>query len=207
MDYTGRMMSALDRRLFAQHVEEDEHVTRVVHKHWLVGLRELIWPCGLFVFCILLLTLQPNRLGVYVLLGTMLCLLLWAARNFFDYYLDAWVVTDQGIIDLAWLGWFHRQSTRILFSDVQGVSYEVSGVMATLLRYGTVTVEKISTGQTVSLPFVKHPKQVELLILRNMEGYLHSKNMKNASHVQEVLSRFVAEQVQLKSVEGSSQKK
>ena len=38
------------------------------------------------------------------------------------------------------------------------------------------------------------------MILKNMETYLHSKNMKDARHVQELLSGLVAGQVQLKDV-------
>ena len=199
------MVSSLDRRLFSQHIEDDETISRIVHKHWLVGLRDLLWPGTFVLLCLGALALRPNQITVYLLLIALAGFSIWLARNFFDYYLDAWIISDQGIIDLAWMGWFHRQSTRVLFSDIQGVSYEISGFLATILRFGTISVEKISTGTVVSLPYVKHPKQVDMLILRNMETYLHSKNLKNASHVQEVLSRFVAEQAQLKSVSPQKQ--
>jgi hypothetical protein len=129
----------------------------------------------------------------------------WWLRSFLDYYLDAWVITDQGIIDLEWLGWFHRQSARILYSDIQGVSYEIHGVLGTLLRFGTVAIEKISTGSAVSLSQVPRPKTVEATILRNMETYLHSKNMKNAKHIEELLSTFVAQHMQEDTLKESRQ--
>jgi hypothetical protein len=131
---------------------------------------------------------------------------MWWLRQFFNYYLDAWIITDQGIIDLNWVGWFHRQSARVLYSDIQGVSYEINGVLATLLKYGDISVEKISTGTAISLPYVHKPKIVESLILKNMEEYLHKKNIKNSKHVQEILSAFVAEQAQLKDAESKNQK-
>jgi hypothetical protein len=106
----------------------------------------------------------------------------WWARNFFDYYMDAWIITNHGVIDLEWHGWFHRQSARILFSDVQGVSYEIKGVTGTLMRFGTVSIEKISTGAAVSLSHVPRPRTVETLILRNMETYLHTKNLKDTKN-------------------------
>jgi hypothetical protein len=123
--------------------------------------------------------------------------LVWWLRNFFDYYLDAWIVTDMGIIDVEWHGWFHRQSSRILYSDIQGVSYEIQGVLNTLLRYGTIGVEKISTGSVISLDNVPNPRKVEGLILKNMEGYLHTKNLKDSTHVQEILAGIVAREMQL----------
>jgi len=121
----------------------------------------------------------------------------WIARNFFDYYLDVWIITDQGIIDLQWNGWFHRQSSRILYSDIQGVSYEIAGIIGTINRTGTVTVEKMSTGTTFSMSQIRNPRLVEALILRKMEEYLHKKNLKDATHVQDILASYVAEKVQL----------
>ena len=111
-----------------------------------------------------------------------------------------------GIIDLEWHGWFHRQSTRVLYSDLQGVSYEVKGILGTFLRYGTVSVEKISTGSEVALPFVQSPKIIELIILEQMEKYLHTKNLKDSKHVQEILSAIVAEQVQLKQMQSTKER-
>jgi hypothetical protein len=191
-------MMSLNSFLFRKHLEEDETLIRVVHKHWLLGFKALFWPTLLFLFCVWLLSVVQTRGMVTVTSVFGVVIGVWWLRNFFDYYLDAWIITDQGIIDIAWFGWFHRQSTRVLYSDLQGISYEIQGVMGTLLRYGTVSVEKISTGAAVSLDHVSNPKKVEILILRNMETYLHKKNMKDAKHVQELLATLVAEQINLK---------
>jgi len=194
------MASMLQSFLFKRHVEDDEVVTRIVHRHWAIGLKIVFWPLfslvvawGLFAWTlaqpILVLTLLWTA-GASV----------WLLRNFFDYYLDAWIITDKGVIDLAWFGWFHRQSTRVLYSDIQGVSYEIHGVLGTLLQFGTISIEKISSGSLISLPQVPMPKQVEALILSKMEVYMHSKNMKNAKHVEQLLSTFIAEQLNLRSM-------
>jgi len=126
--------------------------------------------------------------------------LVWWLRNFFDYYLDAWIITDVGIIDVEWHGWFHRQSSRVLYSDIQGVSYEIQGVTNTLLRYGTIGVEKISTGSAISLDNVPHPRRIEGVILKNMEAYMHTRNLKDATHVQDILSGIIAREVQLQDL-------
>lgn len=190
----------LNHRLFARHLEDDEHVARIVHKHWLVGLRFLALPTLSFVAAWAVLSVRHTP-AVLIIVGTWAALsLIWWVRNFLDYYLDAWIVTDHGIIDLEWIGWFHRQSSRILYSDIQGVSTEICGIAATLLRYGTVSIEKISTGSTVSLSHVPRPRQVESVILKNMEAYLHTKNLKNAKHIEELLSQFVAQHINEESV-------
>ncbi len=186
----------MDAFLFKKHLEDDEHISMVVHKHWLFGLRYLFFPSVSFLASWLLLSIRHTQAMIVIIGLWSMVSLIWWLRNFFDYYLDAWIITDHGVIDLEWLGWFHRQSSRILYSDIQGVSTETHGIAGTLLRYGTVSVEKISTGAAVSLECVPRPRRVESVILKNMEAYLHTKNLKNAKHIEELLSQFVAEHIQ-----------
>lgn len=190
----------LDGFFFRRHLEEDEVVRLIVHKHWFLGLRVLVWPTLSFIVAQILLSMMTASTGVLLCALWSISSLVWWLRNFLDYYLDAWVITDRAVIDLEWLGWFHRHSQRMLYSDIQGVSTEIHGIAGTLLRFGTVTIEKISTGATVSLPNVPRPRAVESVILRNMEEYLHGKNLKNAKHVEELLSQFVAQHMQEEEV-------
>lgn len=190
--------SMLDSFLFKRHLEDDEDVSMIVHKHWLIGIKFLFWPSASFLFSwFVLFAVYEVRALVLITALWSIGSLVWWMRSFFDYYLDAWIITNQGIIDLEWHGWFRRQSARILFSDIQGVSYEIQGVLGTMLRYGIVSVEKISTGSMISLSHVSQPRRVESLILKNMEAYLHGKNLKDARHVKELISQFVADQVQM----------
>ncbi len=198
--YNRDMLSAW---LFSKHLEDDETLKCAVHKHWLLAFRALVWPTSWIVAVALLLWINHAR-GMVTIFGIVeLVLCIWWLRNFFDYFLDAWLITNQGIIDIAWHGWFHRESSRILYSDLQGVSYEIEGVLGTILGYGTISVEKISTGQAVSLESVSQPKQIEGLILRSMEGYLHKKNMKDSKQVQAMLATLIAERIHLNELKSS----
>lgn len=118
---------------------------------------------------------------------------LWWLRNFFDQFLDAWIITDQAVIDIAWHGFFHRESSRILYSDIQGVSYEIKGVWPTLFRCGHISVEKVSSGGTFTLEHVPGPRRVEALILKNQEAYLHRKSLTDANQVHDMLVTLVKE--------------
>ena len=196
-----------DRFLFHKHLEEEESVSKIVHQYWVIGARMLFWPVLFFIAGCVFLAAAPQRLTLIVVALWSIAMIVWGIRNFLDYYLDAWIVTDQGVIALEWLGFFHRQSSRILYSDIQGVSYEIHGIIGTLSRYGTLSIEKISTGATLSLAYVQHPRSIESLILKNMEEYLYKKNLKNAKHVQNLLSEFVAEKMQLQETMKESDKK
>ncbi len=194
--------------LFGKHLEEDESVSALVHAHWLVGTKAMIGPGIASLLSVSLFSLsvvrETSTAIILLLFIAAVTSVSWLLRSFFDYYLDVWIITDKGIIDLEWHGWFHRESSRILYSDIQGVSYEIKGVLGTLARYGTVSVEKISTGSAVSLPFVHRPQEVESIILKNMEKYLHAKNLKDSRHVQEILAGIVSQNVQLEQFDKNS---
>ena len=194
-------MPSLNDTFFSRHLDDDEEVQMIVHKHWLLGIKELFLPTASFLVLWVLLYVAPFRAVFYGVALLSIASVVWWIRNFFDYYLDAWIITDQGIIDVEWHGWFHRQSTRVLYSDVQGLSYEIQGVFGTLLRYGEISVEKISTGNVIAMDHVPYPRSVEAVVLQNMEDYLHSKNLVDARHVQEILTSVIAREMQLEEFE------
>lgn len=191
---------SLNSLLFKRHLNDEEEIIQVVHKHWLLGLKFLFWPVLVFIGFALLITVVPRPPVLYILAAFAIGTVIWGIRNFLDYYLDAWMITDTGIVDVEWHGWFHRQSSRVLYSDLQGVSYEINGVGATFLRYGTIGVEKISTGTEISMDYVPHPRAIEVLILKQMEAYLHTKNLKDSTVIQDLLSTVIAREMQLKEI-------
>ncbi|MFH1444744.1 MAG: PH domain-containing protein [Candidatus Peregrinibacteria bacterium] len=190
----------LNHWFFAKHLEDDEDVRHYVHTHWRLGLKHLFWPTTAFIASWVFLAIAPFLMIFYIVAVTSTLSLIWWIRNFLDYFLDVWLITDQAIIDVKWHGWFHRSATKILFSDIQGVSYEIKGLSGTLLRYGTVAIEKVSTGGKISLEHVSRPRLVAAAILQTMEECLHTKNIKDAKHIQEVLSEVVSREISLKDL-------
>ncbi len=191
----------LNTYFFGPHLDDEEEIEIVVHKHWLMGIKSLWWPSVVFILVAAVLWFSHTKYVVYGIAIAEIGVLIWWIRNFLDYFLDAWLITNKGIIDLEWHGWFHRSSARVLYSDIQGVEYEIKGIVGTLMGYGEMAVEKISTGSTITMPYVKKPRRVEAVILECMEAYMHKKNLKDATTVQGILAEFVAGTLQKKAVE------
>jgi hypothetical protein len=201
------MAAVLNQWFFRRHLDDDEKILLVVHKHWLWGIRALLWPTLAVVADLALWYLLKSRawsLTVFGVLGFVA--VLWWLRSFYDYFLDAWIITNEGVIDVDWHGFFHRESSRVLYSDIQGVSYEIKGIVATLLRVGTMEIEKISTGGSIKLERVARLKKVEGTILKSMEHYMHKKNMRDASQVKDLLATLVAEQINMKAMDPAFKK-
>ncbi len=196
----------LRKFFFSRHLDDEEKIVLVVQKHWLLGVKALYAPTLVFIAVWSMLYFSRTDYVLYGVLLAALGVAIWWIRNFMDYYLDAWLITNKGIIDLEWHGWFHRTSSRVLYSDLEGVEYEVKGIFGTLLNYGEMTIEKISTGGGITMPYVKRPRRVESAILGAMEAYMLKKNMKDATTVQNILAEFVASTMQKREVEQNIQK-
>lgn len=187
--------------LFQRHLEDDEILHDVIHKHWLFFVRALLFPGVAFLGSLFILAAAPALSTLLLVLVADCVIAVWIIRNFLDQFLDAWLITDCSVIDIAWHGWFHRSSTRIDYSSIEGVSTEIQGIPGTLLGFGMVTIEKVGSGAKVSLEHVPHPRAVESAILFHQEECLRSKNLKDSRAVQDLLSEIVAERMNLQTVE------
>lgn len=74
--------------------------------------------------------------GVYLLF-----VLVFGLTEFFDYYLDVWIVTNERIVDIQLKGLFARTISETRLYRVQDVTAEMKGIFATLFDYGTVHVQ------------------------------------------------------------------
>jgi hypothetical protein len=192
---------------FRRHLDEDEEILTVVHKHWLIGFKFLWLPTLIFIAVWSVLYFVRTEYVIYGIALGAGGVGIWWIRNFMDYYLDAWIITTKGVIDLEWHGWFHRKSARVLYSDVQGIGYEINGIWGTLFGYGEMALEKISTGTSINMPYVSRPRRIESVVLQAMESYMLQKNLKDAKTVQGILAEFVASSLQKQSAEAQAHAK
>jgi hypothetical protein len=70
------------------------------------------------------------------------------------------VVTDQRVVDHEQKGFFHRVVTEARYDQMDEVSYQVKGVMATIFRYGTVRLELHGAAADIVVAHVPRPSQV-----------------------------------------------
>ena len=187
--------------LFNKHLEDDESLYLLVHKHWILSIKQLLLPVLALVVTWTLLYFAPIKIVAFCVLAVDLAILVWLFRNYLDYYLDALLITDRAVIDVEWHGWFHRESTRIDYSSIEGVSYEIEGVLATILNYGTITIERIGSGAIVEIENVKKPRDVESAILACQAECLRTKNLKDSAAVKDIISEIVADRMQMRDME------
>lgn len=155
----------------------DEKVLLILRRHWLVLFRficELIGlsllPMSFFITWYWLdWDIEKNSLIyiITVLFFSLYYLGVWLRfyYDWFDYYLDVWVVTDQRIIDVQQKGIFNRVVSELNIVKIQDVTSEVKGELQTFLDYGNVYVQTAGEQRRFIFQQVPHPQAVAQLVI------------------------------------------
>lgn len=95
-------------------------------------------------------------------------LLLWM-RIFWvwtDYYLDVWIITNHRLIDIEQKGFFNRNVANVRLDFIQDVAYEVNGMIASLLNFGTIEIQTAGETRHFVLQGVSHPERLRDTIIQ-----------------------------------------
>lgn len=123
--------------------------------------------------------------AAWVLLGALLFI-----YRLMQWYLDAWIITNHGVIDQEWNSFFDKSTTRIEHGNIEGITTEVKGFWGTILGYGTLTVEHMS-GQPVTLKGVNGPRKVERIIMRNQQNFMRRQNFEEKDKLKDLLTSLI----------------
>ncbi len=123
-----------------------------LHKHWFVffGRMFAILLLGLVpLFGFLFVpelerVIDPASLRYFLLFFAMiwwLVLLFIFFIEWLDYWLDAWIITDQRIIDIDQQSLFRREVSEFVLARVQDVTIEIPGFVETVLKFGNIRIQ------------------------------------------------------------------
>lgn len=140
---------------------DDETVLFMFRKHPIVMRKGLILACLGPLIGILPAAIRPTLgfgwffggLGVGFILGALLLLPAWIA-----WYYSVFIVTDQRFIQITQKGLFHKSVVDLGLAKIQSTNYEVRGVQATLLGFGTIVIQTYMGDMVIHE--VHHPAKV-----------------------------------------------
>ena len=163
---------------------DDEEVEFIFRKHPIVMRKGLIIGLLALLVGVIPPAIKPDLgfgwffggLGFGFLLGLILF-----APSWISWYYSVFIVTDQRLIQITQKGLFHKSVVDLSLSQIQMVNYEVAGLQATLLGFGTILMQTY-VGDLV-IHDVHHPARIQ----KKMLNILRDKGIVSAS-------RFAANQ-------------
>jgi hypothetical protein len=120
-------MNAFDKRFFLKYLPEWSEVLGTVHSHVVTVLDKVFLWFSLWAFIPTFIYVLSYRIQDYIPFIFLEALLFWVfikiMYDIFDWYLDVWIITEDGIYDL------HRKllkidMTSIKFESIEGVEIE-----------------------------------------------------------------------------------
>jgi uncharacterized membrane protein YdbT with pleckstrin-like domain len=161
-------------------IDANEHILRVVRKHWFVLLSEifLLVAC-LFVPVVVLFVLHvlPVSLSSIVtwsgaaVFGQWFFLFAWIFIVWMigwtlwtNYYLDVVIVTDKRIFTIEQDGLFRRSSSSFRIDRIQNTTVDQKGIIQTLLNFGTIRLETAGESEDFIGTFIADPYDLKKFI-------------------------------------------
>lgn len=159
---------------------DDEQVILFLRRHWFVFFVHIlsVLACifGLvFVFIALTYFTEDFSESTYYnlllfgeSLGTLfvwdLFFILWL-----DFYLDAWIVTNERIININQRGFFNREISELKLTKIQDVTSEIVGFVPTILGYGDIYVQTAAEVERFKFSQIPNPNEVKNIIVQLQE--------------------------------------
>lgn len=138
---------------------EDEEVLFLFRKHPIVMRKGLIISMLALLVGTLPALIKPELSYFYggLAAGFVLALLLFIP-SWIIYWYSVFIVTNQRLIQITQKGFFNRSVVDIGLKKIQSTNYEIKGVQATLLGFGTIMIQTYMGDLVVHE--VHHPAEV-----------------------------------------------
>jgi hypothetical protein len=160
----------------------DEKIIKVIRKHVFLMVKKILFllflaalPVAFFYVFIQSnpsLMELPEMNPIIILGASAYYLFIWLFFffSFIDYYLDAWIITSERIINMEQDGFFSRTISEQKFFRVQDVTSEVHGFFPTVLSYGDVFVQTAGAKERFHFDDVPHPDKIRDLVIGLADG-------------------------------------
>jgi len=190
-------MISFRKFVFAAFLDDGEEIMYVAHRHIFVHLRQLfkVFLFGI-VIPVLFFLLFPDAMMFWVVwAGVGVVILIY---RLFDWYYDSWIFTNLGVVDVEWNGFFDRSATRVDYHMVEGISYSVQGVWATLFNFGDILLERIGSANPVMLKDASRPRKVERKFTHFHTHFMDKRRFSSHDALKDLLSEMLHEHVKEK---------
>jgi uncharacterized membrane protein YdbT with pleckstrin-like domain len=151
-------------------MQPDESVILVVRRHPVymmakiagAGLAAVI-PIVLLIWLLSATSGFDGAIGWIAVIAAVLWILIWAAVAYFIWYKhehDLWVVTNQRLLDVYRSNFFNQRVSSADLVNVQDISIEKAGVLATLFNFGDVSCQTAGAQGSFVLLGIPNPTHI-----------------------------------------------
>jgi len=121
----------------------EEKIILIIHHHPITYARQIIVVAVLILLAFFLMfylfSLGPVGVALFIaLFGTAI---FYGAREFYIWYFNVFIITNERIIDLEQKGFFNKTVSEAVVEKIIDLSYSVKGLWQTILKLGTLKIQ------------------------------------------------------------------
>lgn len=163
-------------------LEEGECILKVVHRS-IVGLVSiyLVVIAAITAIFVLLITISPSafdtsstnispQLMAIMVLGAILLVLVLFTVTYI-YRQSKLLVTDRSLVQIMQKSLFNKKVSRLSMSNVEDVSEEQRGILASIFNYGTLMVQTAGTMENFIFTLCPNPSGLADRIIEARQDY------------------------------------
>lgn len=159
-------------------IDASEKVIRIVRKHWFILLADVFMLLTfvaipmVLLFVLHLLPVEsaldfagnPAFAGAFFLFAWLFVIWMVGWNMWTDYYLDVLLITSTRIFDIEQHGLFRRTSSSFRIDRIQNVTVNQSGIIETLLGFGTIRLETAGEREDFTASYIANPYDIKKFI-------------------------------------------
>ncbi len=167
-------------------LEKDEKIVFIARKHWFMFFTDIVSVAlllllpfialGTLSYLNLYYLIPENVIILVTFAGSLALLLLWMSIFIIwtDYYLDILILTNKHVIDVEQKGLFSRELSTFRLDKIQDVTTEVSGLIPTFLKFGTIHIQTAGEDRDFLIRGIPKPFDVRHII-SGQQGIMEEK--------------------------------
>ena len=159
-------------------IDPNEHIVKIVRKHWFILVGKLLLLIFLVAIPMSLIGLfglfhldkfvtfsgSAFSLSIFFVAAWLIIVWMIAWDIWTIYYLNVLIITDRRIFDILQRGYFKRESSSFRIDRVQNISIDTTGVIQTLLNFGTIRFETAGGADDFVAKYIAKPNEVKKFI-------------------------------------------
>ena len=147
------------RKMIFDGQREGEEVQFVFRRHFLTAKSGVIFLILMIMIGVGLTLLWPNNMMIFEsFLALILVGVLGFLYSYMLWYFSIYIVTNQRIRQISQRGLFKKSVVDLGLDKIQSISYDVSGIRAGLMGYGTIVIQTAVGDLVISM--VKNSEKI-----------------------------------------------
>ena len=123
-------------------LQPNEKIITVLHHHPITYAKQIAITVVLvlFAFFLMFFLFSMGAFGVALFLAILLTGVFYGLREFYIWFMNVFIVTNQRIIDIDQTGFFNKTVSEADFDKILDICYSVKGMGQTFLKLGTIKI-------------------------------------------------------------------